>query len=316
MTTWLIINPQAGGGEGCDPDDLARRLGAACHPTRREGDAQRLAGEAVAAGVDRLIIAGGDGTFHEAVNGLMDAKDGGGEPPTEALPAVALIPLGTGNDLARSLELPKALDDAIEVANRGIARPMDLIRVTTLDPNPKSSTQNQKPFYLHNAATGGFSAIAREKLDDETKERWGALAYLKAALQTLADVPEFDLTVEADDETFKTTTCAVIVANGVYAGGGMPLVPSADPADRRLNLLIVKSATLFERTATAVRMLFKTQEDDPHVTTRRVRTVTLRAQPTMEFSVDGDPLAETPVRFEIVPDALQVVRPTDDTPRR
>ncbi len=307
-----ILNPNSGSAEDEDREALCNRLdallGAHVVCTEAEGDAKRLAREACDDGVELLVVVGGDGTAHEVVNGLMDAE-------ASTRPRVALIPMGTGNDLARSLELPKSMDEAAEVALHGTADPMDLIRI---DHMAGVTDEDLKPLpgYMHNAATGGFSTVARENLDDDAKSRWGAIAYLMAAVKALHEIPDFEVTAEADGETLTTKACAVVVANGSFAGGGMQLVPAAEVDDRRLDLMVVNSKTFFERAATTARFVFHQHEDDEHVITRSVKSVTIRSEPTMRFSIDGEPAGQTPITFTLEPAALRVMRPTGDTPRR
>ena len=310
--TRVIVNPKSGSAEGQDRDAFCSRLeqliGAGVSCTEGEGDATRFAEDACREGVDLLVVVGGDGTAHEVVNGLMQAE-------ASARPRVALIPMGTGNDLARSLEIPKSVEDAAEVALHGRSDPMDLIRI---DHMAKVSDDALKPLpgWLHNAATGGFSTVARERLDDEAKARWGAIAYLMAAVSALNDIPEFTVTFEADGETVTTPACAVVVANGVFAGGGMQMIPAAEVDDRRLDLLVVKSRTFFERAGTIARFLFHQHESDDNVITRRAKRVTINADPTMRFSIDGEPAGQTPISFTLEAAALRVMRPTKETPRR
>ena len=308
----MIVNPKSGSAEGEDRDAFCSRLerliGADVICTEGEGDAIRFAEEACRDGVELLVVVGGDGTAHEVVNGLMAAE-------ASARPRVALIPMGTGNDLARSLEIPKSVEEAAEVALNGRADPMDLIRIDHMD-RVTDEALKPLPGYLHNAATGGFSTVARERLDDEAKARWGAIAYLMAAVSALRDIPEFEVTFEADGEVVTTAACAVIVANGVFAGGGMQMIPAAEVDDRRLDLLVVTSSTFFERVGTTARFLFHQHEGDENVITRRAKRVTIRSEPTMEFSIDGEPAGQTPITFSLEPAALRVMRPTGETPRR
>ncbi len=125
----------------------------------------RLAREAADNGCGVLIAAGGDGTLNEVLNGMA--------PHADRL-QVGLLPLGTGNDFAKMLDLPEALDDCIDVLREGHVRPTDLVRVTT-----------DEVRYFINVSAGGFSGTVNEKMTPEIKESWGPLAYLRCAAEAL-----------------------------------------------------------------------------------------------------------------------------------
>ena len=128
-------------------------------------------------GARQIIAAGGDGTVHEVIDGLYDPDD-----PTEI--PFGLLPLGTGNDLARSLRLPDTLLDIIELIEREEHRPLDLIEVS---PSSLKGCGKGRCFAV-NAANGGNAELTHEIVDDEIKQRFGALAYLIAAIRALAEL--------------------------------------------------------------------------------------------------------------------------------
>ena len=145
VKTCIICNPGAGSVD--DRERFAESWSgfpATVHFTEKTGDASRLAQEAVAEGCDLVIAAGGDGTLNEVINGVA--------PKAERV-QVGLIPLGTGNDFARMLDLPESIDECIEVLRAGHARPTDLVRVTS-----------DRVRYFVNVSAGGFSGTVNEKL--------------------------------------------------------------------------------------------------------------------------------------------------------
>jgi YegS/Rv2252/BmrU family lipid kinase len=331
--SWAIINPcsgkQNGSTEEAMQSDAGQRLAedplttslkqdhaAEIHCTEHAGHAKTLARQAREAGVDRLFAVGGDGTLHEVINGLMDGADADSSQPT-----LVLLTRGTGNDLARSLNIPRDAQAALEQIDDNDVQPLDLIRISQPPAAAHErgglsalATDQSKwdKHYLHNSATGGFSATMREHLTDEDKQRYGAFAYLKAAVGALSDITEYQVTLTVDGETLHTPVCAVVVANGTYAGGGMAMIPSAEPDDRRLDLGVVTSRSFFERSATFARFLANRHEDDPNIIVRRAKSVLLQATPEMPFHIDGEPTAHSPILFEIVPSALRILRPRED----
>ena len=124
MKIRIICNPGAGSVDDRDPirEKLLVFPNSEVHFTEKEGDATRLAEDAVAKGCSLVIAAGGDGTLNEVINGIAPHAD---------KIQVGLVPLGTGNDFARMLDLPTSIEDCVAVLRAGNVRPIDLVRVTS-----------------------------------------------------------------------------------------------------------------------------------------------------------------------------------------
>ena len=168
MTIYLIHNPASGSAAQAD---LVRGWALSLEHVRRletegPGHARDLARAAADRG-DRLVVAGGDGTVHEVVNGMLESE--------RRDSVLALLPLGTGNDLARGLGIPLDVEAALPIASRGAGLPLDVLRAT-LDGAVRHAV---------NALTGGFSGRAAEA-GAQAKERWGPLAYARGAVEVLA----------------------------------------------------------------------------------------------------------------------------------
>jgi diacylglycerol kinase (ATP) len=146
--------------------------------------------------VELVIVGGGDGTLNAAIGGLVDAR----------LP-LGILPLGTANDLARTLGIPTALADACDVIARGKPYPIDLGWV------------NGK--YFFNVASLGLSVRITEQLNKDVKRKWGVLAYAIAALQVLVRSVPFSAEIRTKDESLKVKTVQIAIGNGRYYGGGM-----------------------------------------------------------------------------------------------
>ena len=143
MKTCIICN--SGAGNVNDIEAIRAQLetfpGAQVQFTKDAGEATKHARESVAGGCDLVIAAGGDGTLNEVINGVVPYHD---------RVAVGLIPLGTGNDFARTLGLPAGIPEAIEILRQGNARPTDLARLT-----------NGNERYFLNVSAGGFSGAGQ-----------------------------------------------------------------------------------------------------------------------------------------------------------
>ncbi len=290
MSTWVILNPNAGsaGDVHALHAALARLGDVEVRETSKEGEARTLAQTALAEGAELVVAAGGDGTVNEVVNGLAG---GLGRAP------LGIIPLGTGNDFVRTINIPADLDRAVDVLVRGHKRKLDIVRV-----------QSDETRYFINVANGGFSGLVDEKLTDEMKGSWGPLSYLRGALAALPDLRDYHTFITFDDENEQEIDAYnVTVANARYVAKGIPLAPRAEPADGLLDVVIVQAAALPQLATLVPQILLGNHLDNDLITFRRARKVAVRAQPGMWFNVDGELVGNEPSTFEVVPLALEVV---------
>ncbi len=293
MKTLLILNPNAGNGD--DAVEQARGMAGASRvevrETRETGHARELACDAVRAGVERVIAGGGDGTLSEVVNGMNDAG--------LSLSSLGVLPMGTANDFAHALDLPLKLPAAWRIASGPAEREMDVMLARGVD------DPDDDPRCLINAATGGFSRVANDKLTEPIKKRWGPLAYLRAAVAAIPEMPEYVLTLDVDGERLSTPCCNVVVANGRRAGG-MPLIPTAQPDDRELDLMVITACGLLDKIALTGEYLMGDHLESDGVLYRKARRVRIESDPPLEFSSDGEPVGQTPMTFEIHGERLRV----------
>ena len=224
MKTALILNPASGTAQQGEVlrEALAPLSDVTIYTTAEAGDGARLARQALDEGAELVAAAGGDGTINEVLNGLMQA--GGGA-------IFGVIPLGTGNDLARTLALPDDPLEAWAVITAGASRRLDVIKVS----GPGLT------HYALNVAAGGFSGQVNEILTGELKAAWGPLAYLRSAVAVLPDLTNYRTAIQYDDETVQTIQALnIIVANCRTAAGGIQVAPYANPEDGLLAVVIVR----------------------------------------------------------------------------
>src|SRR5438477_3547572 len=220
--TFVILNPTAGSVK--DVDTLVERIrslpDAEVCITSRAGAAMQSAKTALRKGCEMVVAAGGDGTLNEVVNGLRD--------DASAI-VLGLIPLGTGNDFARTLGLPRDVDEAIALLRAGHTRSIDLVRVTS-----------DEIRYFVNVSAGGFSGLVDEKLTPEMKKTWGPLAYLRSAAAAWPELRAYRTTLAFDeDESLRLELYNVVVANGRYVGGGTLIAPEAEIDDGLLDVVLI-----------------------------------------------------------------------------
>ena len=294
----VICNPASGG--GCEPEVIRQELedfGAEWIDTRGAGDAQEAA-EGWSDGL--LIVVGGDGTVNEVVNGLGRA----GFPKDVTL---AVLPMGTGNDLAATLAIPDDPEGAREIIRRGRVRTLDVARV-------RSEGVGER-FFI-NVSTGGFGAETSSLADEELKGRWGKLAYFRASLEKARDFDVREVRMTLDGEELMMRAVNVAVGNCRYAGGGWPAAPKANPEDGLLDLVVIEDVGLKEALALAPAALARSDYlGKEGVFSARARRIRIETQPDgLEFTADGELIGDEPAEFEIIPHTLKVVVGPDYVP--
>lgn len=250
------------------------------------GTCERRLRELTNGDVKRVIVAGGDGSIHRLVHQLAP------DFPCE----LAIVPLGTGNDLARSLDLPldplKALQSATELP----AKPIDLVRV---DANSTSQ-------WLCNTATGGFGAEVTGQTDPESKQRWGAAAYWLAALTHYLNLTEYRVTLRGDSQEYTETVYGVAIGNGCYAGGGFAVAPHALLDDGLVQVVMMPVLPTLDLVATSVEMSFAGELESDHLIQFSTQTLELRSEPPMPFSIDGELCTLSTASFAVEPRRVRI----------
>ena len=288
----FLLNPAAGGGNGGSllPRLLsaATREGASLVESRSGEHLQELARQASAEGVRRLVVAGGDGTLHHALQGLAGTA-------TE----LALLPLGTGNDLAGSLAIPGQVEEALDLALAGSATPMDLGRV------------GDRYFSVYCGV--GFDSEVSQWVAARGPEGRGKLVYIRGFFTKLLggfEPPRIEL--EHDAGSWSGRAMLTVVANCPRFGGGMKIAPEANPTDGLLDLVYVSEVSRLQMLRIFPRVFRGTHVDHPAVNIHRTQSVRIRLDREMVMYADGEevcPVGPAGVAVRVAPGAVRVVRP-------
>lgn len=297
MRTCVILNPLAGGGEASRArlrQAVDRLAGARVLETHAIGDARALAARAAEEGFGRMVAAGGDGTLNEVLQGLAPRF------PVE----LGLIPVGTGNDLARTLGIPPDPVEALNVLEAGAVRRLDVGRFTGFEGDR----------WFLNVSAGGFSGEVDEHLDPEIKAVWGPLSYVRTAFDALAELEPYhtELTISPGtdrEERLELSLVNVVVANGRFVAGGLPVAPEAAPDDGLLDLVAIRAAPVGRLSLLAARMALGQHLEHELVLHRRGPSLTVTCTPAMVFNTDGELAGPGPAHFEVLPRAVRFVAP-------
>jgi len=295
----VICNPSSGGGY-YDPDEIREELESLdVEWVQTEGPEDAIgAAEEWREGL--LVVAGGDGTVNDVINGLGRA----GFPEGVTL---GILPAGTGNDLAATLCIPEDPDLAKDVILQNRGRCLDVARV-------RSEGIGER-FFI-NVATGGLGAEISDANDEELKKRWGKLSYLRASLEVARNFDVREITLYLDGEERQVKAVNIAVGNCRYTGGGWPATPKANPEDGLLDVVIIETLGVADLLDLAPAVLEESGYlDRDGVLFVRAKEILVDTQPPgLEFTADGEVIGNEPAQFSVLPQALKVIVGPDYVP--
>ncbi len=288
----IVMNPTSGRGKGARiREELEELLSKYANgqtwkivETRGQRDGIRLARDAANHGAKVIAAAGGDGTINEVLNGVMGSDA-----------TLGILPLGTGNDVARTIGLGTDVALAVKTLFQGRATPTDV--------------GYAKETYFLNVAGCGFDAAVAERANIGFRKLRGTAAYIAAVLDTLTKFPaaEIDLTVDGVTTHYKAMMCSI--ANCKTYGGGMRIAPDADIADGLLDVCVLKEAGLVEFILAFPRVFRGTHTTHPKVVMLQGKKIHVESSRPLPVLLDGDIFGTTPVTFEILPNAIRLMLP-------
>lgn len=297
---WLaIVNPAAGrpGARARWPriERALRMAGLEVESVRtvRPGEGESLARRAVTEGRRRILVAGGDGTVHEVVNGVMTA----GLADTREI-TLAVAPTGTGNDWARSLGVgrrPEAIADVL-ATGRTVLHDIGIID------RPQAAAEPRR--YFVNVAGAGFDAYVAARVPRPVPS---ALTYLAMALRGLATYRAPRFRISSGDFAIEGKMLLVFAAIGQYCGNRMHVAPTARPDDGLFDILAVQELRLGAVLTKLAKLYGGRILGDPAVGHWRTPRVRIESSPAARVQADGQMAGETPVEFSILRQALRVV---------
>lgn len=234
--------------------------------------------------VDRVIVAGGDGTLNAAVQALV----GNGLP-------LAILPLGTANNLARTLAVPLTLPEACELAARGPRRRIDLGWVNGR--------------YFFTTASIGLSVQITEALTSRSKRRWGPFAYGVAAIRAITRSRAFHADISWPGGARHSRTVQIVVGNGRYYGSALPVAADATIDDARLDLYSLEVRHWLQLVTLVPALRSGHHGSKASVEALRGTEFEITTVIPREINVDGEICLHTPARFRVLPGALEVFAP-------
>lgn len=265
--------------------------------TERPWHAAEIVEKAAKDGYDVIVLASGDGTANEAINGLMRARVAGFNHS-----AFTILPVGTGNDMAYGLGIHGTLEESLAALANNQRNRIDIGFVKGGDyPDGR---------YFVNGVGIGFDAVVGFVA---VKIRWarGLLAYLIAVIQTVFiyyKAPTVEITY--NDVSYTQSSLMISIMNGVRMGGGFYMAPQGNPSDGHFDLCVAANVGRARIFGLVPYFLKGTQASQPEITTGRTHKITVKAlKGTLPAHCDGETLCESgqELSAEIIPAALEIV---------
>ncbi|MEA5551068.1 lipid kinase [Anabaena cylindrica UHCC 0172] len=234
--------------------------------------------------IDLVIVGGGDGTLNAAVDAVVETQ----------LP-LGILPLGTANDLARTLGIPNFLPEACQIIAAGQLQHIDLGWV------------NGK--YFFNVASLGLSVNITQRLTKEVKRRWGIFAYAAAAFQVIRKSRPFGAEIRINGQSIHAKTVQIAVGNGRYYGGGMAVFHDATIDDQRLDLYSLEVKHWWEIIPLLPAMRQGRHIHLPNVRAMQGKEFEVYTRKPIPINTDGEITTYTPAVFRVIPRAISVLVP-------
>ncbi len=285
----VILNPNARHGRAAEDEAAAVRaltdLGADFDLVRTScpGDAIAMARAAAEHGCDVVCAMGGDGTVNEVINGIAGTGA-----------ALAVIPVGTGNDFANALGVPKGdVAAACRVLARGQRRPMDLCRV------------NDR--YFASSFGAGFDARVTKAANERFKRLGGIWTYIFAVISVIWSFRPNPVRIVADGREISKSPLLVAATNWKSYGGGMYICPGAEIDDGMLDVCIVDNVPILRFLYCFPRVIRGTHVTMPEVQMLRARSVHISCSRTETYHVDGEVFEAAEMEVALVLGGIDVV---------
>lgn len=235
--------------------------------------------------VDQVIVGGGDGSVNAAIEGLLETK----------LP-LGVIPMGTANNLARTLKIPDAVAEACQVIAEGHQQTIDLGWVNGE--------------YFFNVAGIGLSADINQSVAKDLKRRWGVIAYAVTALKLVSKQRRWHAEIRCNGETIRVKTYQITVCNGRHYGSGLTVAADATMDDCRLDLCSLEIQHWWQ-----VAFLIPALTRGEYATGQGIRIlqgqeIEIQTDRPQAIDTDGEITTQTPASFRVLPHAISIFVPS------
>lgn len=270
---------------------LKKEFNIELQPTEYSGHAEEIAKDAVHKNYDIIFAAGGDGTMSQVVNGVLSSGK-------ENLPAIGLIPLGSGNDLALSLKIEPKVDHILTLIKNNKPKATDVGIVTLHD--------GSKRYFINECSLGMGPEVV--KRIEGSRTLGASLTYLKAIITTFFTHKPERVHIKTNNYEWEGTARVLAVANGKAFGHSIYIAPDAELDDGKLNMFLCKGLPLvkFLLYLQAIKSPKKIN-DNKWIDYRQIEEIRIESQNVMPVEADGELIGFTPIKCEVVAQKLAIL---------
>ena len=263
---------------------------ASCHATTCAGDATVAAKIAVERGFDVIIAVGGDGTLNEVVAGISGF---------EKRPRIGLIPMGTTNDFARAVHIPRKIDEAIDIIIKGDTLPVDV------------GLLNDERYFINIAAGGRITELTYE-VPSKMKTVLGQLAYYLKGIEMIPSIKATHMHIDIDGEVFDGNAMMFLCGLTNSVGGFEKLAPDASINDGLFTVIVLKECNIADFIKLATLALRGEHLSDERVIYKKANRVVVKSDDEVHLNLDGEYGGDAPAIFQNLKQHIEVFVPIDD----
>ncbi|ANU12384.1 transcription regulator [Planococcus halocryophilus Or1] len=260
-----------------------------CHATTSEGDAIQAAAHAVEREFDLVVAVGGDGTLNEVVSGIAKF---------EKRPKVGLIPMGTTNDFARAVHIPRDITKAVDIILKGDSIPVDI------------GLMNDNRYFINIAGGGRLTELTYE-VPSKLKTVLGQMAYYLKGIEMIPSIRSSRVRIEYDGQVFDDSAMMFLIGLTNSVGGFEKLAPDASINDGKFTLLILKELNMAEFIRVASLALRGEHLSDPHVIYAKASEIKVTTEERVLLNLDGEYGGLLPATFKNLANHIEIFVPID-----
>lgn len=289
MSYCFIVNPTAGKGRGAkvaaNLDNLLMgKIEYTILTTEYAGHGVELTQKAIDEGARYIVSVGGDGTMNEVLNGIGESN----------IP-LGIIPVGTGNDLARTLGIPLDFEKSLEVLLNGKVISIDLGK--------------ERDNYFSIITGIGFPSDVMYHVNTTSSLFKGPLKILAGIYKTMNKLRPLPLTITTDQSTFDCEVMGVFILNCKFTGGGLRIAPEADHQDGLLDMVLMHSMSKWDFLRLVPKTYSGKHVTHPQVEIIRTSSFSVMSNEPLRKLVDGNVIGSTPLEGKIIPNGLKIIAP-------
>lgn len=292
--TAIIYNPHAGAGKK-DASNVLKNIKWPVFELKEGDRAQDIVARLLRdRWFTRFIAAGGDGTVHDVVSGIGAFAEGSSVRQV----SFGILPLGTANDLARSLGMSEDIWEAATQLQIGKTRDFYIGKAVCGD--------TAEVRYFANAACGGFVPRLGETIDSELKEFWGRFAYIRGGLEALPDSEPCRLTISYAEERLSLPVWNLIIAIGSSAGGGIKVASEQSKDPRKFQVVVFHGSEFTDFLKAGASFFLNGESSGTNLRRFLTNEITVSGA-DFPWSADGEKMGSGSYEFSFLPEPVQII---------